>query len=96
VSEAYPANSLSGGSGDGAAVARAAADWLNLAAAPTLAVMALMTAVLGCGADPFCSATQHGPLMSGMVPMYLIMSALHSAPWLRLIVGRQSGASSHV
>jgi hypothetical protein len=27
-----------------------------------------------------------------MVPMYLLMSAFHSAPWLKLIAGRRSGA----
>ena len=26
--------------------------------------------------------------LGGMVPMYLLMSAFHSAPWLKLIVGR--------
>ena len=55
-----------GGKSGGAALARAAADWLSLAAAPTFATMALMTAVLGGGAEPLCSA-QHGSLLSGMV-----------------------------
>jgi hypothetical protein len=27
-----------------------------------------------------------------MVPMYLLMTAFHSAPWLKLISGRRSGA----
>jgi hypothetical protein len=27
-----------------------------------------------------------------MVPMYLLMSVFHSAPWLKLILGRRSGA----
>jgi hypothetical protein len=91
MSAAWSANSAGAGShGDGAAVARVAADWLSLAAAPTFAMMALMTAVLGGGAEPLCSATQHGSLMSGMVPMYLLMGAFHSAPWLRLISGRRS------
>ena len=79
--------SIGGGSrgADGAAAARAAADWLSLAAAPTFAMMALVTAVLGGGAEPLCSATQPGwSLMSGMVPMYLLMSVFHSAPWFKL------------
>jgi len=76
---------------DRAAVARAAADWLGLAAAPTFATMALLTAVLGGGAAPLCAA-EHGPLMSGMVPMYALMSAFHVAPWLRLIAGGKRGA----
>ena len=61
-------------------------EWLALAAAPTFAVMALLTFVLGGGqADVICSAA-HGSGLSGMVPMYLLMSAFHSAPWLKLII----------
>jgi len=32
-----------------------------------------------------CSATDGVSLLSGMVPMYVLMSAFHSAPWLKLI-----------
>lgn len=78
--------------GGGSGTALGAADWLSLAAAPTFAAMALLTAVLGGGAmDMLCSAAPPSPL-SGMVPMYLLMSAFHCAPWLRLIYGRRSGA----
>jgi hypothetical protein len=65
---------------------KASADrWLSLAAAPTFAVMALLTAMPGGGAtDALCSAMGASPL-GGMIPMYLLMSAFHSAPWLRLI-----------
>jgi hypothetical protein len=91
MSDAY-----SGGSDGGAirsksrnAAALAAADWLCLAAAPTFAIMALLT--LGGGPpDVLCSADA-SPL-SGMVPMYLLMSAFHSAPWLKLVSSRRSGA----
>ena len=69
----------------GAPIARAAAEWLGLAAAPTFAAMAAMTVVFG-GPEPLCSA--HGSLMSGMIPMYLLMSAFHAGPWLRLMAGR--------
>ena len=66
-------------------------DWLCLAASPTFALMALLTGVLGGGPlDIVCSAA-HGPL-GGMVPMYLLMSAFHSAPWLKLISSWRSGA----
>jgi hypothetical protein len=78
-----------GGGNHGAGVARAAADWLGLAAAPTFAMMALVTAVFG-GAEPLCSTAQHGwSFMNGMVPMYLMMGAFHSPPWLRLTPGRR-------
>jgi hypothetical protein len=79
-----------GGGNQGGAIARVSADWLGLAAAPAFATMALMTVCLGGGMDPLCSATQHSSLMSGMVPMYLLMGAFHTAPWLRLISGRRS------
>ncbi len=76
-----------GGGNHGAAIAGVAADWLGLAAAPAFAAMALMTGCLGGGAEPLCSASGNGSLMSGMVPMYLIMGAVHIGPWLRLVVG---------
>jgi hypothetical protein len=63
-----------------------AADCLSLAAAPTFAIMALLTAVLGGGPlDVLCSAAPHASPLSGMVPMYVLMSAFHAAPWLKLI-----------
>jgi hypothetical protein len=65
---------------------------LALAAAPTFAVMALLTACLGGGeADVLCSAA-HASRLGGMVPMYLLMTAFHLAPWLRLISWRGAGA----
>ena len=76
----------------GAVAALGAADWLCLAAAPTFAIMALLTGLFGRGpADLFCSAAQDAPPLSGMVPMYLLMGAFHSAPWLKLISSRRSG-----
>jgi hypothetical protein len=77
-----------GGGNHGAAIARVAADWLGLAAAPAFATMALMTAAFGGGMEPLCSALGQGSLMSGMVPMYLMMSAFHVGPWLRLMTSR--------
>jgi hypothetical protein len=73
----------------GNAAAKGAADFLYLAAAPTFAVMALLTGVLG-SPDALCSIAGASPL-GGMVPMYLLMSAFHLAPWLKLISGRRSG-----
>jgi hypothetical protein len=74
------------------AAAIGAANWLHLAAAPTFAIMALLTAVVGGGSpDALCSTMQASPL-GGMVPMYLLMSAFHAAPWLKL-VGRRTRKS---
>jgi hypothetical protein len=71
--------------GTGGSAEFGAANFLTLAAAPTFAVMALLTSVLGGGpADTLCSITGASPL-SGMVPMYLLMSAFHLAPWLKLM-----------
>jgi hypothetical protein len=73
----------------GDATALGAAGWLSLAAAPTFAIMALLTGVLGGGPlDAVCAAAHASPL-SGMVPMYLLMSAFHAAPWLKLISSRR-------
>jgi hypothetical protein len=81
------------GDGEGAATAFVIARWLGLAAAPTFAMMALLTVVIGGGGpDMLCSATQDASPLSGMVPMYLLMSAFHCAPWLKLISSRRSGA----
>jgi len=77
------------------AAALGAADFLYLVASPTFAVMALLTAVLGGGpADALCSIAGVSPL-SGMVPMYLLMSAFHLAPWLKLMARRRTGVRNH-
>jgi hypothetical protein len=56
-------------------------------------IMALLTGVLGGGRpDVLCSAAHDASLLTGMVPMYLLMSAFHAAPWLKLISSRRSGA----
>lgn len=70
-----------------------AADWLCLAAAPTFALMALLTDVLGGGQMAMmCSTTQDASPLTGMVSMYLLMSVFHSGPWLKLISSRRIGA----
>lgn len=89
MSEPYPIVTAAGGGRDGVVAARHFARWLGLAATPTFAIMALLTAALGGDpADVLCSAG-HGSLLGGMVPMYLLMSAFHSAAWLRLISERR-------
>jgi hypothetical protein len=68
-----------------------AADWLSLAAAPTFAFMALLTAVPGGGPlDMLCSAAPGASPFTGMALMYLLMSAFHLGPWLKLISRRRS------
>ena len=69
------------------AAATGLAGWLSLAAAPTFAVMALLTHFAGGPLDALCS-TGTALHLGGMVPMYLLMSAFHSGPWLKLIGGR--------
>jgi hypothetical protein len=95
MSEAHPGGCASGAirhaSGD--AVALGAADWLCLAAAPTFAIMALLAGAPDGGpSDMLCVSAQGASAPSGMVAMYLLMSAFHSAPWLKLISSRRSGA----
>ena len=63
-----------------------AADFLSLAAAPTFAIMALLTAATG-SADVICTTTPDTFPLTGMVPMYLLMTGFHLAPWLRLVSG---------
>jgi len=70
------------------AAAIGGADFLYLAASPTFAIMALLCVLGGGSPDALCSGTS--PL-SGMVPMYVLMSAFHLAPWLKLISSRRSG-----
>jgi hypothetical protein len=83
---------IAGGGAGNRNAALGAADWLCLAAAPTFAIMALLTGVLGGGApDLLCSAAHDASPLNGMVPMYVLMSAFHSAPWLKLISSRRSG-----
>jgi len=72
-----------------------AADCLSLAAAPTFAIMALLTAVLGGGPlDVLCSAATDASPLGGMVPMYVLMSAFHAAPWLKLVSRRPTAGRS--
>jgi len=78
----------SGGS-EGSAIRRngvavRVADALALAASPTFAMMALLTAVMG-GSSKMLGMTTHASPVGGMVTMYLLMSAFHASAWLKLI-----------
>jgi hypothetical protein len=71
--------------GNAAGLSSGLTGWLSLAAAPTFAAMAFLTAG---GAPPDMICAMHGASMvGGMVPMYLLMSLFHAGPWLRLLAG---------
>jgi hypothetical protein len=80
----HPVSAVPGASRNGEVAARHLARWLGLAATPAFAIMAVLTAMLDGPADMLCGSG-HGSLLGGMVPMYLLMSAFHSAAWLRLV-----------
>jgi hypothetical protein len=68
-------------------------DWLRLAAAPSYAFMAIFIAVFGeSPKDMLCMGMHHASPLSGMAWMYVLMSAFHAAPWLKLIAAQQSAA----
>ena len=53
----------------------------------------LITGMLGSGPmATLCSAAPGASALTGMVPMYLLMSAFHLAPWLRRIGGQRKRA----
>ena len=66
------------------AAAVSMAHGLYFAATPTFAIMALLTGLDGSPMDKLCS-TGPGERLGGMVAMYMLMSAFHSPPWLKLI-----------
>jgi hypothetical protein len=74
-------------------VASHPAEWLSFAASPTFALMAALTGVLNGGAHQMsCSAATDMSPLSGMVPMYALMSAFHFLPWVKLISRWRSAA----
>jgi len=62
-----------------------AVEGLALAASPTFGFMALLSGIGGGGPAAMLCSAEHGSLLSGMLPMYLLMSAFHLGPWLKLI-----------
>jgi hypothetical protein len=67
--------------------------FLSLAAAPTLAIMALLTGALDAGQPALlCAGPQHASPLSGMVLMYVLMAAFHLVPWLKLVSGRRNAS----
>jgi hypothetical protein len=77
---------LAGTRTDDAASSLGVAEGLCLAATPTFALMALLTSIFDGGPlNMLCMPGQGVPQFGGMVPMYLLMSLFHAAPWLRLL-----------
>ncbi|MEA2789918.1 MAG: hypothetical protein QOG73_2324 [Acetobacteraceae bacterium] len=65
---------------------------LSIAAAPIFAIMAILTGIQDGGMPGMlCLAANNASPLTGMVPMYVLMSAFHSAPWLRLISNWRRG-----
>jgi hypothetical protein len=74
-------------------VASHPAEWLSFAATPTFALMAAFAGVSQGGAHQMsCSAATNMSPLGGMVAMYVLMSAFHVLPWLKLISRRRSAA----
>ena len=70
------------------------ARWLGLAAAPTFAVMAVVTGLQEAHAGAMvCGPTPTSAPLGGMVVMYLLMSGFHLGPWLGRAFDRR--ASPH-
>jgi hypothetical protein len=55
--------------------------------------MALLAGVYGGDShDMLCASIHHASPLSGMTSMYILMSAFHSVPWLKLIPSRRPAA----
>jgi hypothetical protein len=89
MTEAHSVHPTGGASRDdeGGTTAFGLVEWLQLAATPTFATMAVLTGFDGTPMNRLCSS-EHGAALSGMVAMYLLMTVFHSRPWFNLILGK--------
>ena len=68
---------------------------LALVAAPTFALMALLTSVVeGSASDVLCSAMGSNLPVSSMTWMYMLMSVFHLGPWLKRVARAATRAPS--
>jgi hypothetical protein len=58
------------------------AELLSLAAAPTFAIMAVLSGVGG-SHETLCAPMQSAPSLGGMQGMYALMGVFHAASWIR-------------
>ena len=64
-------------------------NWLTLAASPSFAVMAVVSAAQGASPDAMlCGALQGASPMTGMTAMYVMMGVFHAGPWFGLVGSR--------
>ena len=68
------------------------AKWLRLSAAPTFVTMALLTVVFDSDAPSVLCSAASSSTLNGMAPMYWLMAAFHSVPWLKLIFRQRNVA----
>ncbi|HEV7308559.1 hypothetical protein [Ensifer sp.] len=69
----------------GVSVARIAAAGMTLAAAPAFTLMAVLSGAPGAGPGQNACGGGLDTAVGGMTTMYLLMGAVHLAPWLRLV-----------
>jgi hypothetical protein len=67
------------------------ANGLALAAAPTFALMAVVTMIENTRSqDGICSIGPAGAWPTGMAPMYVLMSIFHATAWLKASVAQKA------
>ncbi|MFC0010317.1 hypothetical protein [Devosia nitrariae] len=69
--------------------------WLGLAAAPTFALMAWISAV-GSPGMSICSGASASVPVNDMVLMYLLMSVFHLSAWLKFLSAGWQRANTRV